>query len=160
MTFARPTLTRTAPGAPNRARYDKFGGLPEGYPAVLWPICAQCAKPQTHIATLHHAAGRLDLGAPGRAVFVFQCNHNPGTCETWRADSGANACVILDATQRVDGAMGPPPGTATPVSAEAWVVFWDIAREVISPDQMPLMFSNDGMTQIPEEDLARIDSST
>jgi hypothetical protein len=61
---------------------EKFGGLPWGLPANRWPNCRESGKPQSMIAQLKHHSEPLDLGKDGRVMFVFQCNHDPGGCET------------------------------------------------------------------------------
>jgi hypothetical protein len=54
---------------------DKLGGLPWGVTASRWPMCSDCGKPQSLLAQFVHDASRLDLGRQGRALFLFQCNH-------------------------------------------------------------------------------------
>jgi len=87
---------------------DKFGGLPWGLPVDQWPTCAECGQHQSLLAQLAHDDLRLNLGGPGRVLFVFQCNWDPGMCETWSGTSGANACFVLGPEQLKNGLVAAP----------------------------------------------------
>jgi len=114
---------------------EKFGGLPWGLSADRWPTCRECSKPQTLLAQLRHHPERLDLGKDGRVLFVFQCNHDPGMCETWAGQSGANACFILDENELGTGLTAAPTPQTT-VETEARVVAW---QEGVDNDSDPEM---------------------
>jgi uncharacterized protein YwqG len=114
---------------------DKLGGLPWGLPASRWPMCATCGEPQTLLAQLRHHAERLDLGKEGRVLILFQCNHDPGMCETWSGGSGANACLILEAEELGHG-LTPVPTADTTVEPEVRVVDW---REGVDDESEPAM---------------------
>jgi len=103
---------------------DKFGGLPEGLPAHLWPVCANCGGPQSFGAQFEHDAERLDLGRPGRRIYLFQCG-NPDTgddCETWDAESGTNAALVVEPEALITGVTIRPSEAAleTEVIVGAW----------------------------------------
>jgi hypothetical protein len=84
---------------------DKLGGLPWGMPANKWPICRQCNNPMLLLAQLSHNGTRLDLGAPGRVLHLFQCGSD---CDTWSHESGANSCFVLEAEVMTHGLTVPP----------------------------------------------------
>jgi len=105
------------------AAQDKLGGLPWGLPVERWPECQECGGHQSLLAQFLHDDVRLDLGRKGRVLFVFQCNHDPGGCESWSADSGANACLILDAEDLVD-ALTECPANNIQIETEARAVSW------------------------------------
>src|SRR4051812_31638522 len=64
---------------------ERLGGVPWGLPARLWPRCSQCGKSLSLLAQFDHHSERLDLGRPGRRLFVFHCAHKPGSCGTGEA---------------------------------------------------------------------------
>lgn len=103
---------------------DKFGGLPWGFPASKWPICACCKRPQSLLAQVRHHPPRIDLGAEGRTLWVFQCEQIAELgCDTTSPEWGSNACLILEAGELEPGSVTPPaPGC--PVLAEARVRRW------------------------------------
>lgn len=123
---------------------DKFGGLPWGLPPERWPLCRECGKPLTHLAQLSHHPERLDLGREGRSVLVFECYHNPGLCETWSAESGANAVLFLDPKGSVGGLAVPPESerTKTAVGLEARVLSWVAADDLMREEDYPLFFDS------------------
>src|SRR5580692_4089547 len=104
-------------------RAEKFGGRPWGLPEARWPRCKNCGGPMSLVAQLDHAADRLDLGAKGRALFAFQCNHDPGMCETWSAQAGANAVLVLEARDLTES-LTPSPEDAGPEDVEVRVMGW------------------------------------
>jgi hypothetical protein len=101
---------------------DKLGGIPWGLPRSSWPRCRSCKAPQVLLAQLVHHAERLDLGAVGRVVFVFQCADQE-RCATADGASGANAVVVVDAA---DLEHGPTrlPHPEMEVVTEARVLKW------------------------------------
>lgn len=92
---------------------EKFGGLPIGLKLEHWPKCQDCGKPQTFVAQFSYSSKRLDLGRDGRFLFIFQCSHNPGMCETWSHSSGANACLIVEPEELVSAATSSAKPTST-----------------------------------------------
>ncbi|MBI5759669.1 MAG: hypothetical protein HZA46_14215 [Planctomycetales bacterium] len=127
--------------APQTSVEDKFGGIPWGLPATLWPVCSKCGGSQTLLAQFTHHSQRLDLGRIGRVLLVFQCNHNPGMCETWTGGSGANSCFILESEDLIDGPT-PIPDDDPPVEQEVRIVHWE-AKEDGVPESAAFSFFDD-----------------
>ncbi len=118
-----------------RGTCDKMGGLPDGLAPCNWPVCAGCDLPMTLCVQLDHAAGRLDLGRPGRRLFVFQCEEpeSVGGCETWERDSGANAAFIIEPENLRAGPTLAPRDT-TPVLPEVRARGWRRFDEQLALD--------------------------
>ncbi|MFC8719642.1 hypothetical protein [Kitasatospora sp. NPDC057198] len=76
----------TAADAPG----PRTGGLPLVPAGFAWPHCRECDSPLLFIAHLP-----LDHGTAA----VFLCDFDPGMCDTWLADGGANHAYLF------------PPGT-------------------------------------------------
>jgi hypothetical protein len=113
-----PELARVAPSTPQGGAMDKLGGLPWGLPATAWPLCRLCRRSMSLIAQLFHDDERLDLGAPGRCLFVFMCATPESACgtETFDPDIGCNASFVLEPGQLGSGLTCPPDaGAAWPV---------------------------------------------
>lgn len=132
---------------------DKWGGLPWGLPVERWPRCASCGKPLSHLATLTHDSERLDLKGGGRILMVFQCNHDPGGCDTWAAGSGANAVLILEPGDIGSGLTHPPDapniGEATKVEPEARVLHWIVSDDGLTPEQAEACYNEDTFNALP-----------
>lgn len=130
---------------------EKFGGLPWGLPLSRWPFCRECGNPQTHLVTLVHSADRLDLGAEGRAVLVFQCGHSPNEtdCQTYAIDSGANAVVFLD-TQELGSGLTEPPVPGTPREIEMRVTGWVEQNDLITEELEPLLYRAEGFWEFQD----------
>jgi hypothetical protein len=142
---------RLATELPHQTAYeDKLGGLPWGLPQALWPTCAQCGQAQSLLAQFVHAPGRLDLGREGRVLSIFQCNHNPGECETWSLDAGANAVVITEPEDLLQELTPAPSGTPI-IEREARVIAW-LDMEDGLPEADARLFYND-------EDLGELDEN-
>jgi len=123
-----PQIAIVAPAAdPAGGLPEKFGGSPWGLPMAMWPRCANCGKSQSFLAQLSHEGGRLDLGRAGRFLFLFQCAHDPGMCETWSATSGANACFVVE-PENLTRAASVTPDDAPPLENEVWIEGW-LARD-------------------------------
>jgi predicted DNA-binding WGR domain protein len=92
---------------------DLFGGVPPGFDAKNWPVCADCRHPMQFIALFHADRERLPLGKAA-ALAVFACNGHftSGACETWEADAGCNAAILLTAKQLARPALDRPPNSA------------------------------------------------
>jgi hypothetical protein len=103
---------------------DKIGGVPVGIDPAIWPACAECGTTMTHLGQFVHHPDRLDLGAPGRVLTLWQCEDGERPCETWAADSGANAAVVTDGDSTADLPV-LPPGPLPFVYPEVRVVQWD-----------------------------------
>jgi hypothetical protein len=74
------------------------------------------------LAQLAHHPERLDLGRTGRVLYVFQCDDSGGECPTWERERGANAALVLEGAELVQGPTPPPEGA--PRLAEARVLGW------------------------------------
>jgi hypothetical protein len=122
-----PDIRLMEEGGPQVGFEEKLGGLPWGLQASHWPHCKDCGKAQSLLAQFVHAPPRLDLGREGRILSVFQCNHDPGMCSSWEGGSGANACLIFEPEDLIDGPT-PLPASAPPIDREVRIVNW-IARE-------------------------------
>jgi len=145
MRYFVPTLALGALLPPQTQLNDKFGGLPWGLPADKWPLCRECGNPQTHLATFLHSAERLDLGAEGRAVLIFQCGRAPNetNCETFTADGGANAVVFLDAHELGSDLTEPPaPGAFKEI--EMRVTEWVEKHDLVTAESESWFYTADG----------------
>ncbi|WP_124726398.1 hypothetical protein [Staphylospora marina] len=112
---------------------DRFGGLPAGFPANEWPVCAECGKAMSFLARFRHHPERFPLGREGRVLFLFQCES--GTCASWEADGGANRVLILEPEQLTEG-TATPPDPEVPILPGAWVKDW-VEKEDIPAEQAP-----------------------
>jgi hypothetical protein len=138
---------------------DKFGGLPWGLPPGQWPMCRNCGKSQSLLAQFVHAPPRLDLGRPGRALFVFQCNHDPGMCLTWEGGSGANACFVLEPEHLTDS-QTQRPADGPLVENEVRVARW-LERDDGLPESARIAFyDDDSFRVLPKETRRRVTSGT
>jgi hypothetical protein len=153
MRYFVPELALGVALAPQTAYQDKFGGLPWGLPPERWPICAKCGKPQTFLAQLRHDTERLDLGAEGRCVLVFQCASKPGTCDTWKAGSGANAVLFLDAGDMVAGLTSPPAPDVWEEN-EVRVVFWGAHDDGIPAERYSFFFEEPDYLTLDDQTMA------
>jgi len=122
MKYFIPQLALKTLLPPQTRLEEKLGGLPWGLKADLWPRCRECGKPQTLLAQFIHQTGRLDLKKEGRHLLIFWCA-GPDGCETWKKESGANACLVLDDSEITDG-LTLPPSPDTLVQVEARVTGW------------------------------------
>lgn len=134
---------------------ERLGGVPWGLPERLWPRCKNCSGPQSLLAQFSHSYGRLDLGREGRVLFVFQCNCDPGMCDTWEAFSGANACFVLEPEQLQTGDT-PSPTDDPPLDNAVVIVGW-IERDDGLPSDLISHFRNDAEhLALPEEIHAKV----
>lgn len=95
---------------------EKMGGVPDGLKLEDWPKCSGCGGSQTFIAQFKHHPERLDLGRNGRVLFVFQCGQDPGVCETWKHDTGENACFVVEPEN-----LSTPEPNASPPPKTGWM---------------------------------------
>jgi len=151
MKYFVPELALGALSPPQTRLIEKFGGLPWGLPVGKWPLCRECGNPQTHLATFTHSAERLDLGAEGRMVMVFQCGHSPNEtrCDTATANGGANAVVFLDAHELGTG-LTEPLAPSTPKQIEMRVTAWVEQHDLVTPELEPSFLSGDSYWQYNE----------
>ncbi|TMD91987.1 MAG: hypothetical protein E6I76_18265 [Chloroflexi bacterium] len=68
---------------------------------------------------------------------VFQCEGDPGICETWSADSGANACIVVHADRTGDV---QPAETATPQYLYIAITEWTMLEDETDPLSAAAMF--------------------
>ncbi|CAN5523270.1 hypothetical protein BH11CYA1_BH11CYA1_03520 [soil metagenome] len=137
---------------------DKFGGRPWGLPISRWPLCTNCGKHQSLIAQLQHDAVRLDLGADGRVLFVFQCDHNPGECESWDGSSGANSCFVVEGNELLNCTTELPDDKPT-IETEARVIGWLIKEDGID-EKIDYELYQANYYALPDEMRAAISEAT
>ncbi len=92
-----------APAEDGPPPVGQFGGMPATFPKDRWPHCTFCNGAMSFIAQFDHDLPALDLGAAGRSLYIFMCDHDPGMCFTWEADRGANACIVLEPSEKYSG---------------------------------------------------------
>jgi hypothetical protein len=128
---------------------DRLGGLPFGLPATLWPKCKECGGSQSLIAQFAHDQARIDLGRAGRVLFVFQCDHDPGMCESWEKFSGANACLVVEPEQ-LTNSITPPPDDEPPPNPEWTIVEWQTADDGVPANLKEAALDSAGLESIPD----------
>lgn len=140
------------PSAPLReqAIKEKLGGLPNGLPLDLWPNCKICGKSQSFLAQMEHHSDRLDLGRQGRVLFVFQCDHDPGMCESWDIDAGANACLVVNSEKLTHDTTALPDDNP-PVENSVDIVGWLTKDDGISSDVHQAFFSETSYDALDEK---------
>lgn len=129
---------------------ERLGGVPFGLPSDYWPPCADCGKSQSLIAQFAHHPERLPLGRDGRMLFVFQCNHDPGMCETWDQNSGANAAFVLE-PEALNGGESALPADAPPSDPAMLVTGWDAQDDGLTAEQAAAFFSEAGMATLDDD---------
>lgn len=159
MKYFVPELALGALSPPQTQLNEKIGGLPWGLPVAKWPLCRQCGNPQTHLATFTHNAERLDLGAEGRVVMIFQCGHSPNEtdCATYAADSGANAVVFLDAHE-LGNTLTEPPSPGVPKEIEIHIIGWIEQHDLVTAELEASLYKTDGYWEFHDAHEAEIDS--
>lgn len=90
---------------------------------------------------------------------VFQCNHDPGMCSTWEHGSGANACLITEPEDMVNGLSGLPSDNP-PVELEVRIGDWLERDDGISTEDVKRYFDAEEFWQLPEADAAKPTWST
>lgn len=126
---------------------EKFGGLPWGLEVGQIPVCVHCNNYQTLIAQLLHHPVRLNLGASGRVLFVFQCEQG---CPSWEGGSGANACFVVDPCDLVDSPTSFLENLP-PVNPEIRIVDWFECDDGIISEQVSDFYDDQKYTDLPEE---------
>jgi hypothetical protein len=132
---------------------DKIGGVPVGIDPGLWPTCAQCDRVMSHLGQFVHDPDRLDLGAAGRVLTFWQCENDPGdreVCETWVADSGANAAEVTDGDGSADLPVLPPGGLPL-IHPEVRVVHWAERDDGVPPERVSDYYDDDVHLALDEE---------
>jgi hypothetical protein len=149
MKYWVPDLLLATQLPPQQELEDKLGGLPWGLPENLWPACRSCGNPQSLLAQFIHHADRLDLGAEGRVLFVFQCNYDPGQCPTWEGGGGSNACLILPRDALTSKLAAPPRGDVK-LETEARVRRWLEHDDGIPEDLYRSFIDDKSIWSLPE----------
>jgi len=138
---------------------EKFGGLPWGISLSDWPKCKDCGKSQSFIAQFRHDSNRINLGKPGRMLFLFQCNHDPGMCSTWEGGSGCNACFILD-PEKLNHSFCKLPSDSPVLENEVFIVGWEQRDDEVSLSDAPSFYDEDKLLSLPEAKTNAVTSST
>lgn len=149
MRYFVPDLRLSTDLPPQDKLEDKLGGLPWGLKPEQLPVCSCCGKHQSLLAQLVHHPQRLDLGATGRVLFVFQCNNLGCNGYTWEGDSGANTCFVLDADQLTEG-ITPMP-TSIILDTEVRVAQWFALEDGVSPDEVALYYDSEKYFALTKE---------
>lgn len=134
---------------PQRKLQDKFGGLPWGIPQERWPRCQQCGNPMAHVMQMEHDTDRLDLGGD-RVLCVFMCfNFDDCSCETWDAESEANAVLIVERND-LTATLCVPDFDNLLLYPEVRVLKWNKHEDPVTPELFPLCF-DDAYFDLPDE---------
>ena len=128
---------------------DKVGGVPAGVSVPEWPSCADCGCPMSFIAQFWHDEDRLDLGAPARVLTLWQCEHDPGMCETWPPHAGANAAIVLAVADDQRSTTVPDP--APVIYPEVVTAGWFDEDDGVSPERRPAFFDDAEHVALGEE---------
>ncbi len=150
MRYFVPNLRLSEDLPPQNKLEEKLGGLPWGLKPEQMPVCSNCGKHQSLLAQFVHHPERLNLGAPGRVLLVFQCNNNPDMCPTWEGEAGANACFVLDADELTES-LTPLPDDSPEIELEARVTEWMVREDSISVEQIPAFYDDEQHFNLPEE---------
>jgi uncharacterized protein YwqG len=125
---------------------EKLGGLPFGLPIEMYPICKECGNLMTFLAQFIHEKDRLDLGREGRILFIFQCDSEE-ICESWNADSGANACFITE-LEILTGKEINPSELNTPSARENLIEGWIEHNDGVSDEESGFFFDTQKYDEI------------
>ena len=145
MRWFRPVLEPVGASPPSGA--DRFGGVAADLGSAGWPACAACGRPLSLIAQLAHHPRRLPLGGEGRVLSVWQCENEATACDTWDAESGANAVMVH--TAHASPATVP---AGTFVYPAATVAAWLEGDDGVTPDALADFFSVKGFRSLTDAD--------
>lgn len=182
MKYFVPELRLGVLSPPQNEAMDKFGGLPWGMPAGQWPRCTTCKHSMALVAQLFHHDQRLNLGAPGRCLFVFMCSTPISGCsETFDPKSGNNSSFVLEPGELAAGLTRPPDSDASwPIwsaqcsglaglrhldgkawiNVEAQVLGWREQDDGVDPAGAPAFMDFNGYWDLPRDQRQRIYSRT
>ena len=182
MKYFIPDLRLGVLSPPQSGAMDKFGGLPWGLPAEQWPHCTTCKHGMALVAQLFHHEQRLNLGAPGRCLFVFMCSTPISGCsETFDPKSGNNSSFVLEPGELAAGLTRPPDADASwPIwsaqccglaglrncdrkawiNVEAQVLGWREQEDGVDPAVAPAFMDFNGYWDLPRDQCERIYSRT
>lgn len=138
---------------------ERLGGLPFGLASDAWPTCTECGKSQSLLAQFAHHSDRLDLGREGRALLVFQCNHDAGMCDTWDAASGANACLVLEPEQ-LARAESAAPADLPPLDHCVIVAGWIEFTDAVTEEEAASFYDEASYLALNEDLVANVSTST
>ena len=133
---------------------EHLGGVPLGLAPDRWPHCADCGKSQSLLAQLKHHADRLDLGGEGRVLLVFQCGHDPGMCESWDQNAGANAAFVVEASE-LGQLPTPIPNDNPPPDAAIEIVGWLAHDDGIPEHERELFMGDVSLSAMSDEQRER-----
>ncbi len=159
MKYYVPGLRVTEDLEAQRFIEDKFGGLPWGLDPSSWPNCSECQKSQSFLAQMQHHPDRVDLGKPGRILFIFQCNHDPGMCSTWEGGSGANACFVVEPEDIIKG-FSKYPEDSPILENEVRVVEWVERNDSIPSASEASFFNDDLFYSLSDEIVEKVTTGT
>ncbi|MEK6312569.1 MAG: DUF1963 domain-containing protein, partial [Curtobacterium sp.] len=114
---------------------SRIGGAPAVPRGWEWPRCAEHDEPMQFTAQIEHR---------GTLVSAFVCQFDPGSCDSWDADSGANAAFVFSGRDLV--LAGPP------VSPHGDPDDPDPAYPPLLPDSM--LLGTASVTAVGDEDAA------
>ena len=153
-----PRLTMAQPAGLSARTASKFGGQPWGFPAPLWPVCAECGCPMSFLAQFAPGPQVPRIGA-AHSLYVFTCERE-SVCSAWDPVGGANACVHVPHAQmhetltpvpaggtaepafRLVGSGAPPQADSeqSPVLLELWVSGWQAEDDSVPPELEPQFY--------------------
>ena len=127
----------------------KFGGLPWGLPARLWPTCRECGRPMSHLAQLPHAPPSLPIGSE-LVLFLFKCEYD-SVCSFWEHGGGANAAFAVPAVDLGDRpAQSPVQADEGPrVLREIGVVDWVETDDEVPAESEDAYYDFDAFEALP-----------
>jgi hypothetical protein len=111
------------------------------------------------LAQLAHDPRRLDLCRPGRVLFVFQCDLDPGMCSNWEGGAGANACFVVE-PETLTGRLAPLPSDSPPVGEEVRVVRWIEEDDGIPESLRAAFFDDKALADVPDEACEAVNDQT
>ena len=155
MRYFLPDLRLSCELPPQSAVADKLGGQPWGISQEQWPKCKDCGRSQSLLAQFIHDPDRFDLGREGRVLNVFQCNHNPGMCNTWEGGSGANACFISE-PEELTNQLAELPDDMPPLEREAIIFGWVENEDGIDASKKSHFYSSDTYYTLPESEKEKV----
>ncbi|WP_028603627.1 hypothetical protein [Ottowia thiooxydans] len=121
----------------------KIGGLPWGLPAHLWPLCADCERPMSHLGQFPTHSTELDAPAlphaPDEVLFLFKCEWDSG-CFFWEHSEGSNQVLSVPRKELGDAPTHPPTidaqenGEELKVLPELGVTRWIVQEDGVPAD--------------------------
>lgn len=154
MYYYVPDVTSPDSYSPDQIAVGQLGGMPVAFPAERWPHCSACEGAMSFIAQFNHHPQAVDLGASGRTLYIFMCQQDPGMCEDWYADGGANACLLLDhheqQTDTVYTIDAPLQGDTVPIHA------WLRRESQLTPQEAHILAHQDYPESMSKEELSAL----